>query len=95
MEILERDVVAGFLRMCDDGWAQGWHERNGGNLTCRLLPDEVADMEPWLHAPQRCAPLGVCAPGARRPVFSDDGQRQIFSERNARAAGECRNRTGR
>ena len=25
--------VKGFIRMCNDGWLQGWHERNGGNLT--------------------------------------------------------------
>ena len=42
MGILDQEAVAGFLRMCDDGWLQGWHERNGGNLTCRLLPGEVA-----------------------------------------------------
>ena len=78
MEILERDVVAGFLRMCDDGWAQGWHERNGGNLTCRLLPDEVADIEPWLHAPQRCAPLGVCAPALAGQCFLTTGSGKYF-----------------
>ena len=28
--------VKGFIRMCNDGWLQGWHERNGGNLTYRM-----------------------------------------------------------
>ena len=28
--------IKGFTRMCDDGWLQGWHERNGGNLTYRM-----------------------------------------------------------
>ena len=28
--------VRGFVRMCDDGWTQGWHERNGGNASYRL-----------------------------------------------------------
>ena len=23
--------VKGFIRMCNDGWLQGWHERNGGS----------------------------------------------------------------
>ncbi len=26
--------VRGFVRLCNDGWEQGWHERNGGNLAC-------------------------------------------------------------
>lgn len=35
------DFVEGFVHMCDDGWHQGWHERNGGNASVRLLPEEV------------------------------------------------------
>ena len=31
----EIPAVRGFIRMCTDGWEQGWHERNGGNLTYR------------------------------------------------------------
>ena len=34
--IYEIPCVKGFIRMCNDGWLQGWHERNGGNLTYRL-----------------------------------------------------------
>ena len=33
MGILDIEIVKGFMRMCNDGWLQGWHERNGGNLT--------------------------------------------------------------
>ena len=36
MGILDIDIVKGFMRMCNDGWLQGWHERNGGNLTYRM-----------------------------------------------------------
>lgn len=34
--------VRGMARMCDDGWAQGWHERNGGNASYRLTSEDVA-----------------------------------------------------
>ena len=34
--IYEIPCVKGFIRMCNDGWLQGWHERNGGNLTYRM-----------------------------------------------------------
>ena len=37
MGILDIEIVKGFMRMCNDGWLQGWHERNGGNLTYRCL----------------------------------------------------------
>ena len=36
MDILETGFVKGFIRMADDGWKLGWHERNGGNLTYRI-----------------------------------------------------------
>ena len=31
-----------FARLCDDGWQQGWHERNGGNLSYRMSDEDVA-----------------------------------------------------
>ena len=35
MSIFDMEVLKGYIRMCNDGWLQGWHERNGGNLTYR------------------------------------------------------------
>lgn len=35
MAFTDIEVVKGYIRMCNDGWLQGWHERNGGNLTYR------------------------------------------------------------
>ena len=32
MSIMDVKFVNEFVRMCNDGWLQGWHERNGGNL---------------------------------------------------------------
>ncbi len=26
MKVLDAKFVQGFIRMCDDGWQQGWHE---------------------------------------------------------------------
>ena len=31
MGILDVKIVQDYIRMCTDGWKQGWHERNGGN----------------------------------------------------------------
>lgn len=36
MKILEQKYALDFLRMANDGWAAGWHEANGGNLSYRL-----------------------------------------------------------
>ena len=39
--IFNEKVIEGFMTMCRRGVAQGWHERNGGNLTYRMRPEEV------------------------------------------------------
>ena len=44
MKMTELSFVQGMIRLCGDGWEQGWHERNGGNLTYRLTDAEVAEM---------------------------------------------------
>ena len=31
MNFLDAEFVQEFIRMANDGWEQGWHERNGGN----------------------------------------------------------------
>ena len=43
MKFIDLEFVDGFIRMADDGWQQGWHERNGGNLSYRLKPEEVEE----------------------------------------------------
>jgi rhamnulose-1-phosphate aldolase len=49
MGIEEIEVMKGFVRLCDDGFRMGWHERNGGNLSCRMKPDEADACRPFFH----------------------------------------------
>lgn len=49
----------GFVRMCQDGWLMGWHERNGGNLSYRMTEQEVADASGWFMPEAEWHPLGV------------------------------------
>ena len=42
MKFLDAEFVKGFIRMANDGWEQGWHERNGGNLSYRVKPEAGA-----------------------------------------------------
>ena len=41
MRFLDAEFVQGFICMADDGWQQGWHERNGGNLSYRVKKEEA------------------------------------------------------
>ena len=58
MKILESKFVQGFIKMADDGYQQGWHERNGGNLSYRLKAEEVEMIRPRL-TPQESGSLLV------------------------------------
>jgi len=52
--------VEGFTRMCNDGWLQGWHERNGGNLTYRMTDEEVEAARPFFdEKPRPWVEMGV------------------------------------
>ena len=54
------DFVKGFCRMCNDGWLQGWHERNGGNLTYRMTDEDVEAARPFLDdEPREWVEMGV------------------------------------
>ena len=53
MGILDIEIVKGFMRMCNDGWLQGWHERNGGNLTYRMTGEEDVYKRQHKHPPHK------------------------------------------
>lgn len=62
MSIEETPCIQGFVRMCNDGWNQGWHERNGGNLTYRMTDEDVAAVKPYFtEEPGNWVEMGVSA----------------------------------
>ena len=66
--------VRGFCRLCDDGWQQGWHERNGGNLTYRMKEEEVEQARPFFDAtPGEWVNMGVQADSLRGAFFLTTG----------------------
>ena len=55
--------VRGFGRMCQDGWALGYHERNGGNASYRLTASDIASVQSFFYdTPSSWVPLGVTVP---------------------------------
>ncbi len=66
--------MRGFARLCADGWEQGWHEHNGGNVTYRLRPEEVDACRPFFSdAPGAWAPMGVRAERMGNAFFAATG----------------------
>lgn len=86
MSILDIKFVQGFIRMCDDGWKQGWHERNGGNLSYRLKEEEVKEVSPFFNENGTWCEIGASVPGLASEYFMVTGSGKFF--RNVSLAPE-------
>ena len=72
MNVLDAQFVKDYIRMADDGWNQGWHERNGGNLSYRIKPEEVAEVADSLQ-PREWQPIGTSVPALAGEYFMVSG----------------------
>ncbi len=77
-DILQVPAMQGFIRMCMDGWQQGWHERNGGNLTYRMTEEDVAQCRPFFHAPGMWVTMDVQADNLAGEYFITTGSGKYF-----------------
>ena len=78
MSVLDTKFVQGFIRMCNDGWEQGWHERNGGNLSYRIKDEEVAEVKEFLHYDNEWKPIATKVPGLASEYFLVTGSGKYF-----------------
>lgn len=77
MKVLEAEFVRGFMRMADDGWRQGWHERNGGNLSYRIRPEEIESVWEEL-SPGDWQEIGTSVPKLSGEYFLVTGSGKYF-----------------
>ena len=79
MGMLDISIMQRYIRMCQDGWEQGWHERNGVNLTYRLTGDEVAEMRPFFNeTPGPWVAMGVTGENLAGEYFISTGSGKYF-----------------
>lgn len=79
MKLTELKVIRDYIRMCEDGWEQGWHERNGGNLTYRMKPEESEACRPFFRQePGEWVPMGVQADNLQNEYFIATGSGKYF-----------------
>ncbi len=72
--ILDVSIMQGYIRMCNDGWLQGWHERNGGNITYRMKAEEVEECKPFFKkTPSEWVSMGVQADNLKNEYFISTG----------------------
>lgn len=78
MKITDAAFVQGFIRMCNDGWEQGWHERNGGNLSYRIKDEEIAQIRDALDFTGGWLPIGTTVPALAGEFFLVTGSGKYF-----------------
>lgn len=79
MKITDTQVMQSYIRMCGDGWQQGWHERNGGNLTYRMTERETLQCTPFFKAEAgEWVKTGVSAPNLAGEFFIATGSGKYF-----------------
>ncbi|MHC9058316.1 rhamnulose-1-phosphate aldolase [Pantoea sp. X85] len=76
--ILSSAFVQGMVKATSDMWLKGWDERNGGNVSLRLLPEEVNDFAGDFYAEPRCIELTKPAPALANDWFLVTGSGKFF-----------------
>lgn len=77
MKFLDAEFVKGFIRMANDGWEHGWHERNGGNLSYRVKPEEVESVKENFDA-KEWQSIGTTVPNLAGEYFLVTGSGKYF-----------------
>lgn len=81
--ILGVRVMEEFIHMCHDGVRQGWHERNGGNVTYRMKEEEVAECRPYFKkTPGEWVNMGVQADNLKNEFFIATGSGKFLANVN-------------
>ncbi|MCL1799643.1 MAG: rhamnulose-1-phosphate aldolase [Eggerthellaceae bacterium] len=66
----QRGFIKAIARTCYDGWLQGWHEGNGGNLSYRMTPEETSACRSYFsETVGEWVGLGVRAVGLQNECF--------------------------
>ncbi len=78
MKVTDAEFVQGFIRMCNDGWEQGWHERNGGNLSYRLKKEEIESVREDLNHDGEWKETGTSVPKLGGAYFMVTGSGKYF-----------------
>jgi rhamnulose-1-phosphate aldolase len=69
MDIVDVEFVSEYIRLTEDAYKKGWHERNGGNLSYRIKSEEVALIRAKLKPAVEFIPIGISVPNLAGEYF--------------------------
>ncbi|MDO4622077.1 MAG: rhamnulose-1-phosphate aldolase [Eubacteriales bacterium] len=78
--ILGTKCMDAYIRLCNRGVEQGWHERNGGNLTYRMTEEDVLECKGYFNAvPGEWVKMNVSAENLANEYFIVTGSGKFLS----------------
>ncbi len=76
--LLNAWFVQGMIKATTDMWLKGWDERNGGNVSLRLLPEDIAPYQADFYTEPRIVALTQPAPELANQYFIVTGSGKFF-----------------
>lgn len=73
MDVLNTKLAKDFTKLCSDGFSQGWHERNGGNLSYRMTDKQVNECKECFNLNSSWKEIGTDVPGLAGEYFMVTG----------------------
>lgn len=70
--------IEDFIRITQDAWLKGWHERNGGNISYRLTDEEVNQARGYFIEKNEWLPLGITVENLESEYFLVSGSGKFF-----------------
>ena len=78
MNVLDAKFVRSFIEMANDGYVNGYHERNGGNLSYRIRPEEMYEVVYEMRTDREWMDIGASVPGLAGDFFMVTGTGRFF-----------------
>ncbi|WP_140919006.1 rhamnulose-1-phosphate aldolase [Limnobaculum xujianqingii] len=76
--IISSWFVQGMVKATSDMWLKGWDERNGGNISLRLLPEDIAPYQKDFYPEPRDEALSQSMPQLANHYFIVTGSGKFF-----------------
>lgn len=76
--ICKYEFMKGFIKLCDDAYKKGWHERNGGNLSYRIKPEEINEVRELFNISSEFKPIGISVENLSGEFFLITGSTKYF-----------------
>ncbi|MCR5650246.1 MAG: rhamnulose-1-phosphate aldolase [Lachnospiraceae bacterium] len=83
MDIKDTDFLNKFMKMADECYRMGWHERNGGNMSYRMTESDVREAAPFFDANNAWKKLDVAVKGLSGEYFLVTGSGKYFKNISA------------